>query len=407
MKHIVLAVTVGIAILSGRVALARPQITDDEITTILRHRLDRAKEGIGIVVGLVDENGTRVVGYGKPTKGSLQTVDGDTVFEIGSVTKVFTTILLAESAEHGALSLDDPISKYLPNSVRAPERNGKQITLAHLATHTSSLPNMPRNCFGIKAIIWNVFSCGLCPSADFTGSLFSRYSVDQMFEFLSKYRLKRDIGSAFEYSNYAFGLLGQILELRLGSDYEALVRKHISQPLTMDHTGIQLTAEMQRRLATGHDEGGKPVRNWNMPAFAGSGALRSTTNDLLKFVAANVGLNQTSLLTAMRRTHQQQFQCCEIGLGWVILRQFDEEILVKSGGTGGYAAFIGLDPRKRKGVVVLSNSDNDVSDVGKHLLDEIHYPLDKNPRDRNAIIPGPEKASLKSESFQPRNSVGE
>jgi serine-type D-Ala-D-Ala carboxypeptidase/endopeptidase len=369
----IILLLVSVILFPSWVPVAQTEITDGEVRSILQDRVDRAKKSVGIVVGLVDDKGTRIICYGKPSRESAQIVDGDSVFEIGSVTKVFTAILLADMVERGEVSLNDPISKYLPKSVKTPTRDGKEITLRDLSSQISGLPRMPSN-FAPKD--------NQNPYAD--------YSVEQMYAFLSGYTLTRDIGAKYEYSNYGVGLLGHILALRAGTDYETLVRTRIAQPLRMDNTRIKLTPDMQARLAHGHGPALKPVTNWDLPTFAGAGALRSTANDMLKFIAANLGLNQSPLLAAMQKTHQPQHDTgipdLEIGLGWHILKKFDTEIVWHNGGTGGYHSFIGFDKKKRKGVVVLSNSTNDIDDIGRHVL-ESQYALAKvePPKVRKAI----------------------
>lgn len=294
MRHIVnriviLTLLVSALLLQARVTRAQAGITDDEIKSILRDRIDVAKKSVGIVVGLVDEKGVRIISYGKASQNSEQMVNGDSVFEIGSVTKVFTATLLADMVERGQVSLNDPISKYLPRSVKTPTRNGKEITLLDLSSQTSGLPRMPGN-FTPRDV--------QNPYAD--------YSVAQMYEFISGYTLTRDIGAKYEYSNLGVGLLGHILALRAGKDYETLVRTRICSPLKMNSTRITLTPAMQARLATGHNPVRLPVPNWDLPTLAGAGALRSTVNDMLKFVAANLGLKKSPLLAAMQKTHQSR-----------------------------------------------------------------------------------------------------
>jgi D-alanyl-D-alanine-carboxypeptidase/D-alanyl-D-alanine-endopeptidase len=342
---------------------ARAEVTDDEVKNILRDRIDGAKRGVGIVVGLVDEKGARVISYGKASQDGTQALDGNSVFEIGSVTKVFTATLLADMVERGEVRLNDPISKYLPKTVKTPTRDGKEITLYDLATQTSGLPRMPTN-FAPKD--------PQNPYAD--------YSVDQMYEFLSGYSLNRGIGEKYDYSNIGVGLLGHILTLRAGTDYETLVQKRICQPLRMSDTKIKLTSEMQARLASGHGPTLKRVANWDLPTLAGAGALRSTVNDMLKFVGANLGLTKSPLFVAMQKAQQSQRETGQpdltIGLNWHILKKFDSEMIWHNGGTAGYHSFIGLDQKNRRGVVVLSNSANDIDDIGRHLLVN-QYPLAK------------------------------
>ena len=368
----VLLLLIAISFLSAQIP-ARADVTDIEVKNILQDRIDRAKRGVGIVVGLVDEKGTRVITYGKPSQDSKAALDGNSVFEIGSVTKVFTATLLADMVERGEVSLNDPISKYLPRTVKTPTRDGKEITLLDLATQTSGLPRLPTN-FAPKD--------PQNPYAD--------YSVDQMYAFLSGYSLTRGIGEKYEYSNFGVGLLGHILALRAGTDYETLVRKRITQPLGMSDTKIKLTPEMMARLATGHNPALMSVPNWDLPTLAGAGALRSTVNDMLKFVAANLGLTKSPLLVAMQKAHQSQRETGQpdlsIGLNWHILKKFDSEMIWHNGGTGGYHSFIGLDKKNRRGVVVLSNSANDIDDIGRHLLVS-QYPLAKiePPKEHKAI----------------------
>src|SRR5260370_20331102 len=173
--------------------------TDTEIKLILGERIDTAKKSVGIVVGLVDENGSGIMSWGRKARENKETVDGDTVFEIGSVSKAFTGTLLADMVERGEVKLDDPISRYLPKTVKVPARNGREITLADLATQSSGLPRMPGN-FSPKD----------------PNNPYADYSVEQMYDFLSGYTLTRDIGEKYEYSNLGVGLLVHILALKAG-----------------------------------------------------------------------------------------------------------------------------------------------------------------------------------------------
>lgn len=348
-------------------------LTDADVRAILQERVEKSRRNVGIVVGLLSDKGSRIISYGKPDQNSGRNLDGDTVFEIGSVTKVFTSILLADMVGRGEVSLNDPISKYLPKSVRVPSRNGREITLLDLATQTSGLPRMPGN-FKPKD----------------PNNPYADYTVGQMYEFLSAYTLTRDIGEKYEYSNFGVGLLGHVLALRAGTDYETLVVTRICKPLGMNSTRATVSPEMRARLATGHDERGRAVMNWDLPTLAGAGALRSTANDMLKFLAANMGLSKSGLSKAMRMTHALQkptgIPDLSVGLGWHILSKYGTEIVWHNGETGGYHCFIGFDKRKGLGVVVLSNSNGDIDDIGLHLL-ESRYALSKYEplKERKAI----------------------
>ena len=157
--------------------------------------------------------------------------------------------------------------------------------------------------------------------------------------------------------------------------------QRICRPLGMTNTLITLTPELRARLATGYNAAGEPVANWDMPTLAGAGALRSTANDMLKFVAANLGLTKSDLWPAMQLAQAPRHEASspampdtQIGLCWHVSNQFGTEVIWHNGGTGGYHSFIGFDQKNRRGVVVLSNSAHFIDDIGFHLL-EPKYPL--------------------------------
>ena len=324
---------------------------------------DSGKHGSGIVVGLLDARGTRrIVAVG---------VDGSQVFEIGSITKTFTASLLADMAARGDVRLDDPVAKYLPPSAHVPSRNGKQITLVDLATQSSGLPRLPSN---------------LAPRNP--ANPYADYSVEQLYAFLSGYELPRDVGATYEYSNLGMGLLGHALALKAGTSYENLVNRRLLTPLGMRETAITLSPALRSRLAPGHDGEGNVVPNWDLPTLAGAGALRSTALDMLMYLAANLDTTAKPLARAMRETHTPRRDAgsnMQIGLAWHILSRPSGNIVWHNGGTGGYRSYLGFDPVRRVGVVLLSNVGNaNVDDLGFHLLDET-FPLQAPPPRRTEI----------------------
>ena len=299
-------------------------------------------------------NGRRVVAYGKLANGDPRTLGSDTIFEIGSITKVFTSLVLADMVNRNEVAFDDPAAKYLPENVRMPERNGKSITLLDLSTHSSGLPPLPSN----------LKPKDLCnPYAD--------YSLDDLYQFLSGYELPRDPGSEFEYSNLGGGLLGHLLAYRAGTDYESLIGTRITRPLSMPDTGITLSSSMKERMATGHTAMLAPAANWDLPTLAGAGALRSSANDMLTFLEAFIGYKESPLAPAMKAMLEVRRPAgqAKIGLGWLVISPDGQEVAWHNGGTGGFRSFIGFDPKARIGVVVLSNGTRSgVEDVGLHLL---------------------------------------
>ena len=333
----------------------RVALSDSAIRAVIKDRVD-AKRSSGIAVGILDPDGrTRVFAYG--TSGTSRPLDAQSVFEIGSITKTFTATTLADMVVKGEVKLDDPVAKYLPAAAHVPSRNGREITLVDLATQSSGLPRMPSN-FAPKD--------QTNPYAD--------YTEQQAIDFVSSYQLQRDVGAKYEYSNLGMGLLGIALTRREGVSYEALVRKHVIDPLGMTDTRVTFTPSMRERLALGHDENGAVVSNWDIPGLAGAGALRSTVNDMLRYLQANVDPSQTTLAPAIQMAHAKRYATdnpnLSLGLAWHIVRTPPGSTITwHNGGTGGYRSFIGFDSVRHAGVVVLSNSATSVDDIGLHFID--------------------------------------
>jgi len=344
-----------------------------EIRSIMANRIERGK-AVGIVVGVIDQKGRQVIASGKVALDGKPEPDGDTVYEIGSVTKVFTSLLLADMIEKGEVRPGDPVAKYLPASIRVPSRNGRQITLLDLSMQVSGLPRLPNN---------------LNPGN--TANPYADYDAARLYDFLSHYTLTRDPGEKYEYSNLAVGLLGHALALRAGMRYEDLLRQRIFEPLGMTSTSITLSGAQKKRLAPGYSAALRPVSNWDFDVLAGCGAVRSTVNDMLKFVAANLELTDTPLKAAMRRMRSLDrptgMEGVKIAMAWHLFTKFDEQIYWHNGGTYGYRSFVGFNPAKKEGVVVLCNTFFDNDDLGRHIL-EARYPVSTYQEHKEITLDG-------------------
>lgn len=352
---------------STEIALGQtpPLPPDAEIRQLLSDRVDVQKKSVGMVVGLIAPEGRRIVSHGVLEVGDPRPLGGDTVFEIGSVTKVFTSLLLADMVQRGEVALSDPVVKYLPPGVEIPERGGRKITLVDLATHTSGLPFMPSN-MGLD--FTRILSYPLAQIHD----AYSRYTEEQLHEFLSCYKVTSDIGAQWEYSNVNGGLLGEALARRAGVDLETLVRTRITGPLALRSTAITISPAMQRALAVGHDAHLQPAPEWSLPALAGAGSMRSSANDLLTFLGAFIGYIKTPLAPAMAamletRRPAPSFQQA---LGWWVIPfgPGDDGIVTFAGVTLGFSTTVAYDPKTRIGVVVLSNSSQSDGGLAWHLL---------------------------------------
>jgi CubicO group peptidase (beta-lactamase class C family) len=200
---------------------------------------------------------------------------------------------------------------------------------------------------------------------------FADYTVDQLYECLNTYELPRDIGSEYEYSNLAQGLLGHVLELVYDKSYEELVIERIAVPLNMNETKVTLDENMERNLALGYNYGIE-AKNWDIPTLAGAGALRSSVHDMLIYLAANLGLVKSEIYPSLELTHQIRHDkagSARVGLGWHINKGAEGDVIWHNGGTGGYRTFSGFVKETDRGVVVLTNSTTGADDIGLHLLD--------------------------------------
>jgi len=336
------------------------------VKSLLVRVVDEERLVPGIVVGMIAENPQErwVVGYGRLSASDERVPDGDTVFEIGSITKVFTGTLLAQAVLNGEVKLDDPISMYLPEGVTPPEYEGKPITLLDLATHTSGLPR----------------ELGEVTS-------YKDYTIDHMYAFLSRIRLTRAPGSAYEYSNYGFGLLGDLLARRAGqADYETLLVERITRPLGMDSTRVVLTSDMESRLAAPHSTYSVRILSEDLPGYAGAGMIRSTANDMLTFLAANMGLTETELQPALQMANTPQrptvgpgYGPGSIGLGWFV-PESGQGMHTHGGLTAGYNSLLGWDSERRIGIVMLVNSAINTVGIDLFLMSESARLMDTIPQ---------------------------
>ena len=314
---------------------------------------ERVSAGLapGIVVGLLHGDGSmEFYASGTLQADGVDKVNEDTIFEIGSVTKVFTAIIAAGMEQDGTLSLDDPVQGYMPIGVDMPTKNGHDISLRHLATHTSGLPRMPSE-------NWSP-SDPTNPYVD--------YTPERMYCFLSGHALERDPGSKKLYSNLGMGLLGHVLELQSGQTYEELLQNRICEPLGMASTTCTPQAEDHDRVAGAH-KGVRPSSAWDFTGLAGAGAINSTAQDMLVFAAANFRVVDSPVEIAMRDC--RGLDVSDKALAWGSGKDERGRYVSHSGGTGGFASYLELRPDSKQAVIVLANSSyRGVDRVGAHLM---------------------------------------
>jgi CubicO group peptidase (beta-lactamase class C family) len=304
---------------------------------------------------MVDTNAS-FFAYGEMVKGGGRLPLPFTLFEIGSISKTFTSTLLALAVVEGRLRLDDTVNKYLPDSIPLLQYEGRVMTPKDLANHTSGLPRMPSNFFA--------------PVLDLQDP-YHTYTVDKLMSFLVHTRLSRAPGSLYEYSNVGVGLLGVILQRVYGLPYEEMVLRYICRPLDMNDTRVTIRKEDSAMFAAGYDPNGTYTAHWNLPAaFAGAGAIRSTGRDLIYYAQAHVHGAPGALGKAILLTHDTTFSQngTTLGLGWHYILPGEGKILFHNGGTGGFRSYLAIDPVKKLAVVILANSAISVDGAGNELM---------------------------------------
>lgn len=354
--------------------------TDAALQAIANERVASGRYR-GMVIGVLRPDGSRhIVTAGTGAGGAP--LRPDAVFEIGSITKVFTGVLLAQHVVAGELRLEQPARELLPAGNTLPARDGREITLGDLSTQVSGLPPMPTNFMPRDQAN---------PYADYDGA--------RLLEFLRTVQPARAAGERYEYSNLGVGLLGFALSTRAGMSYEQLLTARVLRPLGLRETVVQLSPALRARLAPGHDGEGNPAANWDLDALAGAGALRAPVGDLLTFLAANVAASRDSttgpLGRALALSHRRRAAAGSpvmgIGLGWHRLAAGADTAVWHNGGTGGYRTFAGFNPATGAGVVVFTNTSTPVDDIGVHVL--LGRPL-------RAPAPWPATVTLDSATLQ-------
>ncbi|GIW91380.1 MAG: penicillin-binding protein [Pirellulaceae bacterium] len=319
------------------------------------------EEIMAISIGLIDNDRKLSLHFGKLSRTSTTIPNDDTIYEIGSITKTFTALLLADLVVRQELRLEEDIIQYLPDGEPVPMCADHPVRWVDLATHTSGLPRLPGNL---------LIKDPLNPYKGYTVEMLEKAVADHArLSNLRRglYSLGRTQAPEYHYSNFGFGLLGHLLAKHTGKSYEQLLIERITEPLAMHDTRVTLTAEQQSRLAPGHNADLDPVPGWELDAMVGAGGVRSTIRDMLRYAEANLGSQPTPLDAAVTLTHQPRvpFPNGKVGLGWHIT-----EGIWHNGMTGGYASFLWLEPDEHRAVVVLANTASPYVDaVGLALKD--------------------------------------
>ena len=334
-------------------------------------------KSIGLAAAVVTPTETTIMTFGRPSLSSRSQTRADTFFEIGSITKTFTGITLAREIEQGTVRLDQPVQELLPPDVKLPEA-ARGVKLRHLTTHSSGFPRLPDNWSPLRSISMLLF--GTDPYAGYTEA--------DLLKDVSTVNLQSAPGTKSCYSNFGMTLLGHLLATKAGSSYEALAKRDVCLPLGMNDTTVTLDRAQAPRAAQAYRAvlrcGPLVLALRSDPWFVkndlgGAGALRSTAADMLKYLQANMHPEGQPIKHALRESHQELFREDEhttYGMNWIHSQseKLAQPMVWHNGGTGGFRSFIGFTEDSRFGVLVLSNSSEDVDDRAVALLNELAKP---------------------------------
>ncbi len=362
-KKLLVAVLGILTVMIGVRAGAAVVMTDAELKSITEQRLLGDRTGACFAVAVIDKTVARTVVCADPK--NLSRISSNGAFEIGSVSKTMTAALLADLILQGKASLDDPIGKYLPSDVTVPSFEGKPILIRHLVTHTSGLPIVPD------------FEAAFDANNPYA-------SVDEasLLKTLSKATLKRAPGSEFEYSNYAMMLLTSMIATRAGTDFETLLQTRLFAPIGMKNSYVNLKPKTVDALQ-GHTPNGKITAAWTFKTnVSGVGGVRTTLDDMVRYVQAQLGATTSAISPALKLT--QQIVKTEANqtraMNWMLGPLDSHFVHAHEGSTFGFSAFTAFDLETKRGVVILSDtaltSVGGLSTLGNHLVDA-RLPLGK------------------------------
>lgn len=334
----------------------RISVMDKKVDSVARDYIQKSNT-VGLSIAVIKGGKVNTYNYGETIKGNKKLPGNSTIYEIGSITKTFTSTLLAYYVNEGKISLSDPVTKFLPDSV-AHNPALQKITLLNLSNHTSGLPSLPDNFK--KQLAYNALNP------------YKNYTKQLLFAYLKSCSLNSKPGESYAYSNLAVGLLGTILEQVSGKSFEQMVGEIICNPLGMRNTVQHLYPMILTRFANVYNDDGQQTPAWDFDILAPCGALRSTINDLVLYTRANMSKGSDKLSKAFELTHRITFNNdTKLGLAWHIIKVNGVNYYFHNGGTYGSSSFLAFNIEKSLAVIVLSNASESTDVVGTTLLERL------------------------------------
>ena len=317
-----------------------------------------------LVIGVYKDGKSYIKGYGTVNKEGAAVPSASTVFQIASVSKLFTASLLQLLCDEGVVKMDATLGELIGDSI-ALSPAAREVTLKQLVTHTSGFPSIPKPL--------EVAATRLVAKENLMQNPYGHLGPEYIFDYLKTTEDKREPGK-FEYSNFGMGLLGHVLEIVTKRDFESLVTEKLLVPLDMRDTAISLTPKMKMHLAQGYTGAGEPSPLWTFRALAGAGAFNSDAEDMMRFIRANIEEGSVMSRT-FKKMHIPQFGG-DTGVGWMqptFIDRFvgNQSVVWHNGMVGGYASYVSIDTKAKTGIVILSNKAVDVTMLGMMLTRQV------------------------------------
>ena len=338
----------------------------------LQHSLEKrvskfleSNKTCGLIIGVYKDGKTSIMCYGVTNKDLRVKPDSSSLFELASTSKLFTTNVLQILCDKGVLSLDDKIGDILKDKIKLPQI-AQNTTLRDLATHRSGFPSIPIS-FLAKMTDEN--------------NPYKDLIIEDLYEYLKNCKDKKEDGN-YEYSNFGMGLLGHLLELKTTIKYEDLIKQELLSKLEMNQTTITLNDSLNKLLAQGYNENGKPNPIWTDNVLTGAGSFLSNGSDMIKFIRANLDSNYSSVSKSLIKTHNKQYNN-EFGIGWAQPTFMDnfmgnKNIIWHNGMAGGYSSYLSIDKTTNSGLIILTNTAEDITSFGAILTRAISTQSWKN-----------------------------
>ena len=311
----------------------------------------------GMVVGIYKDGKSFIKGYGFLSNDNKTPPGPRTIFQLASVSKLFTAATLQVLCDEGVARMDATLGEVIGGTLTLSPA-AQQVTLEQLATHTSGFPKVPKT--------WIRKVTKLVGRKNLLKNPYSYLELKDVFDYLQTSDGKREPGR-FKYSNFGMGLLGHVMEMMTKNNLDSVVSEKLLTSLGMHSTAIALTPEMERQLAPGHAASGELNPIWTFGALGGAGAFNSNASDMMKFIQANID-GSSPIIHSLKRTHKKRFDG-HTGIGWLqptFLDRFlgNRSIIWHNGLVGGYASYISVDTKNKTGLVLLSNKAIDVTMLG-------------------------------------------